>query len=233
MKPSTERERRCNIGLELRQMGENMPGPGMLCGYAARFNTLSDTISTGPRLQRFRERIAPGAFGKGLASADIRALVDHDTALVLGRTTAGTCRVAEDGTGLRVEIDLPDTTAGRDTAVSVSRRDLTGMSFGFYVEDMGEVWDFTEDPPIRTLLDVRIDDVSVVAFPAYPDTSVAMRSLERARTAATTSARSSASVPTPESSVPIPEPIVPTPEPAPVLSLATARARLRLAGTGS
>ena len=95
-----------------------------IAGYAAVFNEETDIGGA------FREIIAPGAF-KGTLDRDIRALVDHDSGRVIGRSKAGTLRLNEDSHGLAVEVDLPDTTDGRDLAVSLSRGDISGMSFGF------------------------------------------------------------------------------------------------------
>jgi HK97 family phage prohead protease len=137
-------------------------------GYAALFNSETDIGGY------FRETIAPGAFS-GTLGSDVRALVDHDHGRVIGRTTAGTLRIAEDETGLSVEIDLPDTSDGRDLAVSLERGDISGMSFGFQVTK--EQWDETGETPLRTIMAVDLFEVSAVAFPAYPDTTIALRSL--------------------------------------------------------
>ena len=142
-------------------------------GYAAMFNSETDIGGY------FREVIAPGAFADTLKTSDVRALVDHDTGRVIGRMSAGTLRLAEDDTGLRAEIDLPDTTEGRDLAVLLSRGDISGMSFGFQVRK--ETWDETGDMPVRTIQAVDLYEVSAVAFPAYDDTSIALRSLEEAQ----------------------------------------------------
>lgn len=141
-------------------------------GHAAVFNSPTDIGGY------FREIIAPGAFASSI-NGDVRALVDHDSGRVIGRTKAGTLRLAEDGTGLAVEIDLPDTMDGRDTATLIERGDITGMSFGFVVKK--ELWDESGDTPTRTILDLDLIEVSVVAFPAYDETSIAMRSLDAAR----------------------------------------------------
>lgn len=141
-------------------------------GYAAVFNTETDIGGY------FREKIAPGAFA-GTLNADVRALIDHDTGRVIGRTTAGTLTLREDTNGLAVEIDLPDTTDGRDLATLIERGDISGMSFGFEVTK--QTWDETGDVPLRTIEAVNLFEVSVVAFPAYDDTSIAMRSLESSR----------------------------------------------------
>lgn len=141
-------------------------------GYAAVFNSETDIGGY------FREIIAPGAFSEAVKQ-DVRALLDHDSGRVIGRTSAGTLRLTEDETGLAVEIDLPDTSDGRDAAVLIERGDLTGMSFGFIVTH--DEWDETGETPVRTIHKVDLREVSVVAFPAYDDTSIAMRSLDAIR----------------------------------------------------
>src|SRR5262245_12464298 len=91
-------------------------------GYAIVFNRLSEVLGF------FREQIAPEAMDRTLAErVDLRALVDHDPGRILGRITAGTLRAEKDETGLAVEIDPPDTTAGQDIMESIRRRDVSGM----------------------------------------------------------------------------------------------------------
>ncbi|WP_018715870.1 HK97 family phage prohead protease [Brachymonas chironomi] len=143
-----------------------------LTGYAAVFN--ADT-----RVGDFIERIAPGAFIRSLESGrDVLALADHDPKTVLGRTSSGTLALSEDSHGLAFTLTLPDTTAGRDLAALAARGDLGGMSFGFVPAD--EVW--TGDT--RELREVELHEVCVVqSWPAYPQTSVALR-MKQARTPA-------------------------------------------------
>ena len=164
----TEFEKRGSLGVETRADD----GKRTLTGYAAMFN--SDTTIG----DYFIERIAPGAFDKAL-SADVRALVDHDTGRVIGRTKSGTLRLEVDDRGLKVEIDIPDTRDGNDLWVLVERGDISGMSFGFRV--IKQEWDETGDLPVRSILEVELYEVSAVAFPAYDDTSLAKRSLEAVR----------------------------------------------------
>ncbi|MBZ9873482.1 HK97 family phage prohead protease [Mesorhizobium sp. BR1-1-9] len=149
-------------------------GKRTLSGYAAIFN--SDTTIG----DYFIERIDPGAFNSAL-SADVRALVDHDTGRVIGRTKSGTLRLAVDTRGLRVEIDVPDTADGRDLWTLVERGDISGMSFGFRVTKQS--WDETGDMPVRTVLEVELYEVSACAFPAYDDTTLGIRSLTEWRDA--------------------------------------------------
>jgi HK97 family phage prohead protease len=145
-----------------------------LVGYAALFNTPA-TIA-----DYFVEQIAPGAFAKAIGRDDVRALFNHDEDHVLGRTTAGTLELSEDATGLRVSITPPDTQFARDLLVSIERGDISQMSFGFRA--IRAEWDYDTEPyPTRTLVELELLDVSVVTFPAYDDTSVAVRSLEAHR----------------------------------------------------
>lgn len=137
-------------------------------GYAAVFNSETDIGGY------FREVIMPGAFADTLKTADVRALVDHDSGRVIGRSSSGTLRLKEDERGLAVEIDLPDTSDGRDLAELVSRGDIDGMSFGFRVTK--EQWDETVDPPKRSIMGIELHEVSAVTWPAYTDTQLAMRS---------------------------------------------------------
>lgn len=168
--PSNESERRSLLSpVELRADS----GPGTVHGYAAVFGETTDIGGF------FREVIAPGAFAQTLTSSDVRAYFDHDPGRVLGRKSAGTLRLREDERGLAVEIDLPDTSDGRDARVSIERGDITGMSFGFMVTR--QEWDETGDIPTRTIKEVILREVSIVAEPAYDGTSVALRSLDEAR----------------------------------------------------
>src|SRR4029453_3425373 len=149
---------------------------GVIRGYAIVYNRLSEVLGV------FREQIAPEAVTRTLAEGiDLRALVDHDPKAVLGRLKAGTLRVDTDPHGFKVDIDPPNTTAGRDVVESIRRGDISGMSFAF--RTLKDAWDETADPPIRAVLDMLVREVSIVTFPAYPQTEVAMRSLTAVRQA--------------------------------------------------
>ena len=135
-------------------------------GYAAVFNSEAD-------LGGFREQIAPGAF-RGSLGGDVLAMLDHDPGKVLGRTRSGTLRLSEDSKGLVFSLDLPDTAAGRDVQALAERGDLGGMSFGFMVPEGGETWQGRS----RTLRAIALKEISIVqAWPAYPDTEIALRAL--------------------------------------------------------
>jgi HK97 family phage prohead protease len=178
----------------------NRNGKRTIAGYAARYGVLSGPIPSGTSF--FRERIERGAFKRILSTnPDCVCLFNHDDSKVLGRTTSGTLRLREDSTGLNFECDLPDTQAGRDTYESVQRGDLNGCSFAFMVddnrmcdyrhEDIEAEEDEDEDEKdlrgklksrakqlVRSIRDfANLIDVSIVTHPAYPQTSVAARSM--------------------------------------------------------
>lgn len=165
----TELEKRSALlGVEARTDADKRT----LVGYAAVFNSDADIGGY------WIERISPGAFA-GTLGGDVLALVGHDHNRVVGRTKAGTLRLQEDLRGLRVEIDVPNTTDGNDLWVLVERGDITGMSFGFVVTKQS--WDETIDPPVRTIHAVDLREVSATAFPAYDDTTIGKRSLDAVR----------------------------------------------------
>ena len=221
-----EIEKRGGVGIELRAMPADKPGPGMLRALVAPFNSPSLPLLMPDGKRQFIEQIQPGAFTRTLANADIRALGDHDTGKVLGRNRSGTLRMLQTERGLEAEIDLPDTTAGRDTAVSVSRGDITGMSFGFYCPPGGDRWDLSQPMALRTLLDIDIDEITVTPFPAYPDTEVALRSLHRAIAASQNIPPADASA---KSADTLPAPASPAPAEASARSLPLSLHRSRLA----
>lgn len=142
-----------------------------IVGHAALFDVEADIGGY------YRERIAPGAFADSIAQDDVRALWNHDPNYILGRNKAGTLKLSEDDQGLLSEIIPPDTQFARDLMSSIKRGDVSQMSFGFFVLD--DNWKRSQDakqPPLRILKRVQLFDVSPVAFPAYAQTDVAVRS---------------------------------------------------------
>ncbi len=124
------------------------------------------------RIGEFRERIAKGAFTRTLRdNRDILAFADHDPAKVLGRTKSGTLELSETGNGLQFRLQLPDTSIGRDLQTLAQRGDLGGVSFGFRA--VRDSW----EGDLRTLHEIELHEISIVqSWPAYPDTTVALRS---------------------------------------------------------
>ena len=120
------------------------------------------------------ESIAPGAFDKTI-SGDIRALVNHDTTLVLGRTKAGTLELRVDARGLWGKIIInPNDVDAMNLYERVKRGDVDQCSFGFDI--VSEDTDYREDGSIHwTIREVVLYEVSCCTFPAYEDTSISAR----------------------------------------------------------
>lgn len=162
---------------ELRGILAEDGAPKKIVGYAAVFDKPSEDMG-------FIEYVRKGAFTDALKTSDARALFNHDTdTLPLGRQSAGTLMLREDDAGLYYEITPPDTQAARDLMTSIDRGDIKEASYGFIV-DVDE-WDYSSKDVIkRTIIKVReIFDVSPVVFPAFNDTTVALRRLEETRKA--------------------------------------------------
>jgi hypothetical protein len=97
---------------------------------------------------------------------------------VLASKRSGTLRLTEDEVGLRVEADLPETSAARDLRALMDAGVVSTMSFGFTVPRGGDKW--SGNGMERTLTGINLHEVSVVTgFPAYPQTEAAVRSLEK------------------------------------------------------
>jgi len=142
----------------------------IIAGYAAVFDKLSVP------LWGFREKIQKNAFAKSLKVNTVKAFWNHNSDLVLGSTGSASLMLEEDDKGLRFELTLPDTQAGKDAYILVKRGDVTQMSFGFKVK--GQIWD-ESDPKnvIRTLTEIDLFEISLTPFPAYTQTSAKTRSI--------------------------------------------------------
>ena len=155
-------ERRFYVDVELRVDDEE----NGITGYAAVFNKYSQDLGF------FKEKIQPGAFKKTIKENDIRALINHDPNLIIGRTKNKTLELWEDDKGLGFNVKLPDTSYANDLRISIERKDITQNSFGF--QTIQDEW--SQDGAKRTLLEVKLFDISPVTFPAYTQTSVKLRS---------------------------------------------------------
>jgi HK97 family phage prohead protease len=154
---------------------ETADGPRSIRGVALRYGSLSLPM-VDHKGREFRERFAPGAFSKALGSADVRALVNHDRNLILGRTKSGTLRLLDEDDALRFELDPPKSGLAQHYLEAVERGDITGVSFRFYA--LKDRWTPEGNAYLREVNEADIDDISIVTYPAYPDTEAATRSLE-------------------------------------------------------
>lgn len=142
-------------------------------GYFAVFNSNYE-IAPG-----MTESIAPGAFSRTLKGGDIRALINHDSTFVLGRTKAHTLELREDERGLWGSILInPNDQDAVNLYERVKRGDVDQCSFGFRI--VSEETDFREDGTIHwTITDVDLFEVSACTFPAYEATNISARERER------------------------------------------------------
>ena len=152
---------------EVRELGENVT---KITGYAAVYNQLSDDLGG------FKEKIKPGFFTPAIGRDDVRALFNHDSNYVLGRTKNQTLVLSEDRKGLKIEITPPYTSYANDLINLMRRGDIDQMSFQWVNEK--DEWDSTDlNNVVRTLVTVKeLWDVSVVTFPAYPQTKAEVNS---------------------------------------------------------
>lgn len=159
-----------NIPVEFRAKEEN--DKLTIEGHFAVFDSVYE-IAPG-----MSESIAPGAFSNTLEN-DIRALINHDTTLVLGRTKAGTLEVRQDEDGLWGKIDInPNDGDAMNLYSRVKRGDVDQCSFGFNI--ISEETDFRDDGSVHwTMTDLDVHEISVCTFPAYKETNVAARSEQR------------------------------------------------------
>jgi uncharacterized protein len=148
-------------------------GTGVLTGYAIVYNSLSQNLGG------FVERILPGAADKSIADGvRVLARYNHDDNQLLGTTDAGTLRLSSDEVGTAYEVDLPDTSYGRDLRVLAARGDVNRSSFAFTVPENGDEWGLTDNGfPLRTVKSIQLIDVAPVNSPAYLDSSAGLRSL--------------------------------------------------------
>jgi HK97 family phage prohead protease len=144
-----------------------------IVGYPIVYNKDSEDMG-------FIERIAPGAAKEALKKSDVRGLKNHDPNLIFARQGVNLTLI-EDKDGLRYEATPIETRNYQEVSAEIGAGLLTGQSFGFTI-DSDEWSDLDTDHPKRTITKIReIFDVGPVTYPAYQDTTVALRSLEEAR----------------------------------------------------
>lgn len=155
-------------------------------GHAAVFNTWTTLYES--RSYKWLERIKPGAFLHAIAeSQDVYALFNHNPDWILGRSTAKTCRLAEDKVGLAFEADPDESNVIISSLVlrPMGRGELDRCSFAFTVRDGGETITIREENGVmieeRELTDLDLYDVSVVTYPAYQDAECELVDRARAR----------------------------------------------------
>lgn len=140
-----------------------------IAGYFAVFDGIYDMG------YQMSESIDPHAFDDAI-SGDVRFLIDHDTRLVLGRTSAHTGELRIDSHGLYGDVTInPKDQDAMNLYARVQRGDVNQCSFGFDILD-DEDTEIREDGSIHwTIKKVKLYEVSVCTFPAYETTEVSAR----------------------------------------------------------
>lgn len=149
----------------------------LIRGYGSVFYNAADPGTEYWLWSDICERVMPGAFDELLASKpDVRGLFNHDANYVLGRTTAGTCRLSVDTVGLYYECDeSPNDPDWQRVAEKITRGDVNGSSYSFIPGST--LWEETSDANdnsiwIRWIQTVdMVYDVGPVTFPAFTSAS--------------------------------------------------------------
>lgn len=161
--------RSVSVDLQTREFkSDNETEERVIEGYFSVFNSETELFSGA------YEEVAPGAFDNTLSN-DVRALINHDTAYVLGRNKSNTLTLKTDSRGLwgSIKINENDTDA-MNLYERVKRGDVDQCSFGFNILD--ETTEYLDDGSVKwTINEIDLHEVSVVTFPAYGDTSVQVR----------------------------------------------------------
>ena len=153
---------------ETREDGEQLH----IAGY---FSVFGSVYEIGPMMS---ESIDRHAFDNTLGG-DIRALTNHDTTLVLGRTKAHTLELRVDEHGLWGDVVInPNDQDAMNLYERVKRGDVDQCSFGFNI--ISEETEFRDDGSVHwTITEVELHEVSVCTFPAYEETNVSAREAQR------------------------------------------------------
>lgn len=169
------KERR-GIAKEIRAVGDE--GKCIISGYAAVFESNSENLGG------FIEEIAPGAFDNANFE-ECRALFNHDNNYVMASVKGGTLKLEVDERGLRYEFEVPESGFFYDTVYNpIMRGDIDQSSFAFTLdyEQKGDHWENQDGTVKRTILAIdQVFDISPVTYPAYQDTSVSARALDKVK----------------------------------------------------
>lgn len=169
----TSLERRSFKGLTTNNEERAANQPMVIKGYFSVFGQESKNLGG------FKEIIEPGAFDKTLSEErDIFALAHHDWNQVMGRTKNGSLSLRTDDHGLYAEMTLPNTQAARDLYQSVQDGYIDSASFGFRILDK-EIERRSTGELIQRVKEVELHEVSIVSNPAYAQTEVSARSIEK------------------------------------------------------
>lgn len=169
--PTDAKQFRINTIEKLQYRAASGDAPATVEGHAAVFNTLSPPLW---QLGGAREQIIPGAFQRALSRGDdVKLLINHDASLILARSLSGTLQLKEDDKGLWFSASLPNTSYANDLKESMARGDVSQCSFAFCVDDAD--MEMVNGEPVQNVRSVQLSDVSIVTYPAYPETDASLR----------------------------------------------------------
>lgn len=153
---------------EFRGEGTKLTASGVAMRYGAKSKPING---------KFREQFQPGSFAKTITEQDIRSHNEHDGPY-LARLANATLRLADTRSELGYEIDLPDTSAGRDAARLLEREDIRGSSIGFRALPKGQTWTVEDGMALRSVTEAKLFRIDLTVAPYYDDSTaeLALRS---------------------------------------------------------
>jgi uncharacterized protein len=166
------------INLETRDLGDGQTAE-YITGKGIVFNKWSQVLtakrSDGKTIQ-FIELIEPRAI-EGVDLSNVVSMVDHK--ITLGKRAKGTMDVTITADSVNYSVKVPNTTDGNNAKENIRNGNLEGSSFQFSMPAKGDTWDLTSTPYKRTIYQFdKVTEMGPVTYPAYIDTTAAMRSLE-------------------------------------------------------
>lgn len=153
---------------EFRGEGTKLTASGVAMRYGAKSKPING---------KFVETFAPGSFAKTITEQDIRSHNEHDGPY-LARLANGSLRLTDSRSQMDYELDLPDTSAGRDAARLLERQDIRGSSIGFRALPKGQTWTVDDGMALRTVTEAKLFRVDLTVAPYYDDSTaeLALRS---------------------------------------------------------
>lgn len=154
--------------VEVRSERDRLVATGVAMRYDARSKPIRES---------FREVFAPGAFTQTLQQQDVRSHNEHGGPY-LGRTSNASLRLTDSATELIFELDLPNTSAGRDAAALLERRDIKGSSIGFRAIAKEVTWGVEDGLALRSVGRAALHFIDLTVDPVYDDSTadLALRS---------------------------------------------------------
>jgi len=182
-KKSDDLEHRSVIGhVEIRADSDEETDSRLLTGYAITYNVQSQVMRDWWG-DKFVEVIAEGAFDKSLQDRGVLAYWNHNKDILLGNTESETLVLESDSTGVRFDLDLPNSSWGDSVLESARRKDVRGTSFGFRVVDdlISKIEIDGEEVYKRTVVEAELYEISPTPKPAYVDSECHVRSIDELR----------------------------------------------------